>query len=100
MHHNLGFPSAVVCLFLEPRPCLASLFPILFSALNVLSHSLGNLVQAPRTPLGTVAGPAGAGLLPSPGTLLATGAAGGATGLSTPTSRLPGGAGPTGTYKK
>ncbi|PRW45626.1 anaphase-promoting complex subunit 1 isoform X2 [Chlorella sorokiniana] len=56
--------------------------------------------QAPRTPLGTVAGPAGASLLPSPGTILATGAPGGATGLSTPTSRLPGGAGPTGTYKK
>lgn len=56
--------------------------------------------QAPRTPLGTVAGPAGAGLLPSPGTLLATAAPGGTTGLSTPTSRLPGGAGPTGTYKK
>lgn len=57
-------------------------------------------VQPPRTPLGTAAVPAGAGLLPSPGTLLATGAPGGATGLSTPTSRLPGGAGPTGTYKK
>lgn len=55
----------------------------------------GGGAQAPRTPLGTAAGPLGTGML------LPTGAGpGAAAGMVTPTSRMPGGAGPAGTYKK